>query len=318
LLAHTLLLIFALLALGLLLQRLLPAPAKAAAWLNALVLYACLPAAVLRFAPRVAIDASALAIVAIPWLLLLATLPLVSATTRWLRLRRDEHAVLLLTVALGNTSFLGYPLVRALRGDAAMPHAVLYDQLGAFLMLSTFGLWVLARYGHAARAGGSGDAAAGVAPPGFAAMALRVLRFPPFLALLFGFGLMPAEPPAIVALLLRWLSDAMLPIAMLAIGLGLQLRLPRDELRPLAAGLTLKLVAIPLLSVPIALSLGLHGPAFDVAVLESAMPPMITAAALAMSQRLAPGLAAAMAAHGLVLSLLTVPLWAWGLRTLAG
>lgn len=315
-LADTLLLISALLALGLLLQRWLPAPVKAATWLNALVLYACLPAAVLRFAPRVVFDTSVLAIVAIPWLLLLLTLPMVAAATRWLRLRRDEQAVLLLTVGLGNTSFLGYPLVRVLRGDAAMPHAVIYDQLGAFLMLSTFGLWVLARYGHTAQCEGGREAAADDSPPTLAAIAWRVLRFPPFLALLFGFGAMPAEPPPLVALLLQGLSEAMLPVAMLAIGLSLQLRLPRDELRPLAAGLALKLVAIPLLSLPLALALGLRGLAFDVAVLESAMPPMITAAALAISHRLAPSLASAMAAYGVLLSLLTVPLWAWLLRVI--
>src|SRR3546814_6428673 len=71
----------------------------------------------------------------------------ISLSTRWLHLARDKHAVLLLTVVLGNTSFLGYPLVRALLGESALPYAVVYDQFGAFMLLSTFGLYVLARYG---------------------------------------------------------------------------------------------------------------------------------------------------------------------------
>jgi predicted permease len=44
-------------------------------------------------------------------------------------------------------------------------------------------------------------------------------------------------------------------------------------------------------------------------VLESAMPPMITAGALAISHRLAPGLAAALVGYGTVLALLSLPLW---------
>jgi predicted permease len=49
----------------------------------------------------------------------------------------------------------------------------------------------------------------------------------------------------------------------------------------------------------------------DVAVFETAMPPMITAAALAISHRLAPDFAAALVGYGTVVSLLTLPLWVW-------
>ena len=46
-------------------------------------------------------------------------------------------------------------------------------------------------------------------------------------------------------------------------------------------------------------------------VLESAMPTMITAAALAISHQLAPRLAAALGGYGILLSLATLPMWAW-------
>jgi len=48
-----------------------------------------------------------------------------------------------------------------------------------------------------------------------------------------------------------------------------------------------------------------------VAVLESAMPPMITAAALLASARLAPALGSALVAWGVVISAITVPAWLW-------
>jgi len=294
-------LILAMLALGLAFQYLRVLPENAAEVLNKVVLYVCLPAAVLRYAPRLSLDAGVLAVAAVPWLLLAATVGLVTLASRLLKLRRDEHAVLLLCVALGNTSFLGYPLVRALLGEAGLPYAVIYDQFGAFLILSTFGLYVLARYG-------------GDREPTARDIARRIATFPPFLALVFGLSLMPAQPPAWIDGGLQRLADALLPLVVLAIGLGLKLKLPRDELRPLAAGLLLKLAVMPLLAMGLAMLLGLEGMRHDTVVLESAMPPMITAAALAISHRLAPGLASALVGYGILISLATLPAWAWLLR----
>lgn len=290
-------LVLAMLVLGYVFQRLRVLPEGSAQTLNLVVLYVCLPAAVLRYAPRLQLEPALLGVAAVPWLLLGASVVLVGAMTRWLRLRRDEHAVLLLTVALGNTSFLGYPLTRALIGEHALPYAVVYDQFGAFLILSTFGLWVLAHYG-------------GEHAPSVRSIALRVLKFPPLWALLVGFTVMPAQPPGWIANGLQLLSASLLPLAMLAIGLSVRLSLPRDELKPLAAGLVLKLAVLPALSVALVPLLGLTGAMARATVLESAMPSMVTAGALAISHGLAPRLAAAMVGYGLLLSLLTLPLWA--------
>jgi predicted permease len=68
---------------------------------------------------------------------------------------------------------------------------------------------------------------------------------------------------------------------------------------------------LPLLAWPLSLAFGLEGERLQANVLESAMPTMITAAALAISHRLAPRLAAAMVGYSILLSLLTLPLWAW-------
>jgi predicted permease len=290
-------LVLAMLALGYLFQRLRVLPGDAAQTLNLVVLYVCLPAAVLRYVPRLHLEAALLGVVAVPWLLLGATVLVVGALSRWLGFRRDEHAVLLLTVALGNTSFLGYPLTRALVGEHALPYAVVYDQFGTFLILSTFGLWVLARYG-------------GEEAPSLRQMALRVAKFPPLWALVAGFTVMPAQPPAWLDNGLQRLADALLPLAMLTIGLSVRLTLPRDELKPLLTGLALKLAVMPALALLLVPLLRLHGEMARTTVLEAAMPPMVTAGALAIAHGLAPRLAAAMVGYGLLLSLLTLPLWA--------
>ncbi|MGH8027972.1 MAG: AEC family transporter [Pseudoxanthomonas sp.] len=289
-------LILTMLALGMGFARLKLLPANAAETLNLVVLYVCLPAAVLIYVPRLHVDGSLAGVIATPWLLAAATLLLAALATRLFGLRRDEHAVLLLCVTLGNTSFIGYPMVRALLGEHALPYAVVYDQFGTFVLLSTFGLYVLAKYG-------------GDQPPTAKEILLRIARFPPVWALVLGLTAMPEQPPQWIAAALQKLADALLPLVMLAVGLSIQLRLPRDEVKPLAIGLLLKLLAMPALALLLALLFGMRGEMLQVSVLESAMPTMITAGALAIAHNLAPRLAAALVGYGILFSLITLPAW---------
>ncbi|MFT4249495.1 MAG: AEC family transporter [Pseudomonas sp.] len=297
-------LILAMLALGLLFARLRALPENTADVLNRVVLYLCLPASVLTYVPRLHLDVSVAGLVALPWLLAAVAMGLVWLSTRLFGFRREEHAALLMCVVLTNSSFIGFPMVRALLGDAALPYAVVYDQFGTFVLLSSFGLYVVARY--------SGDT-----PPSARQVALRMLSFPPLWALLVAATLMPAQPPAWIGAALKSLADAMLPLVMLAVGFSLRLRLPLDELGPLGVGLLLKLLVMPVLALPLAWALGLQGLMLRTGVLETAMPTMITAAALTIAHRLAPRLAAAMVGYSILLSLLTVPAWAWLLQRLA-
>lgn len=296
-------LMLGMLALGMAFARLRVLPGNAAETLNRVVLYVCLPAAILIHVPRLRFDLSLLGLVLVPWALAAATWLALRLLAPRLQLRRDEHAVLLLCTMLGNTSFIGYPMVQALLGAQALPYAVVYDQFGTFVMLSTLGLVVLARYG-------------GEHPPTRREIALRIARFPPMWALAFGLTLMPEQPPAWIASALERLAGVLLLLVMLAVGLTIQLRLPRDEIAPLATGLLLKLALLPALSLGLALGVGLRGDVLQVAVLESAMPPMITAAALAISHGLAPRLAAALVGYGIVLSLATLPAWTFLLQRL--
>ena len=114
-------LILAMLALGMVFARFRALPENAAQVLNQVVLFVCLPAAILTYVPRLHMDASLIGVAATPWLLAAATLALVTLASRLFNFRRDEHAVLLICVALGNSSFIGYPMVRALLGEHALP-----------------------------------------------------------------------------------------------------------------------------------------------------------------------------------------------------
>jgi len=288
--------ILVLLAIGSLLRVWRLVPDSAPETLNIVAIYVCMPAAILLNVPRLSFERELVGLIAIPWLALVAGVALVLVLARVLRWDRPSTACLLMEVPMGNTAFIGYALIPALAGTQAMRYAVVYDQFGTFLILASFGLFVLALYGGGAR-------------PSLAAIVRRVLGFPPFLALLFGLTLMPADPPAAVAGPLQLLSGALLPIVVLALGMQLRLKLPRRYLVPLGVGIAAKLVLLPALALALCAAFGLGGDLRAVAVFQTAMPTMMTTGALLSMAGLAPELAAAMVGYTTVLSMLTLPLW---------
>lgn len=270
-------------------------PDGAAEALNLFVLWVCLPALVLARVPGLELRPELAALVLVPWTVALLVGGCVLLLGRVLAWPRAVTGCLLLLATLGNTSFLGFPLVTALLGPEQVGPAAVYDQFGTFLLVSSLGVVVLALYGGQQR-------------PTLAATLRRIVLFPPFLALLLALLLRSPLPPAAQAVA-EQLAAPLLPLVAFALGLKLQLRLPPGRWTPLAAGLALKLLLMPLLAWGLLLALPVTPQVLAVGVLEAAMPPMFTAAALAMAARLEPELAAAMVGYGLVLGLATVLAW---------
>jgi predicted permease len=295
-LAATFAFVLLLLALGRVLRWRGLVPESAPDALNAVALYVCLPAAIFLYAPKLTLSADLVGVVAVPWLLLLASCAVVWIAGKVARIERGDRAVLLLQIPLGNTSFLGYSLIPALAGAEALRFAVIYDQLGSFVMLSSFGLAVIA-----AHSGGVRPTPAGVLR--------RMLGFPPFVTLLLALSVVPAQLPGPIEAMLKPLSAALLPMVGLAIGMQLKLALPRRQLLPLALALGGRLLLMPALALGLCALFGIGGDARMAVVLEAAMPGMITSAALAAMAGLAPELAAATIGYGIVLSMASLPFW---------
>lgn len=283
------------LAAGWLCRRFDAFPEDGAEALNRFVLWICLPALVLARVPGLALRAELLALAVAPWVVSALVAALVLLLARMLDWPRRVTGCLLLLAVLGNTSFLGFPLVSALRGAEFVPLAAVYDQFGTFMLVSSYGLWVIATYGGGAR-------------PGWRTILRRVATFPPFLALVVAL-LLPAQLPAPLLAICEALAAPLLPLVAFALGLKLRLRLPAGRWTPLAAGLGLKLIAMPAACWLLLALLPVSHAVRDVAVLEAAMPPMFTAAALAIAADLEPELSAALVGYGLILGLLTVSAW---------
>ena len=286
--------IISLIVVGRLLSPLFPASAPEV--LNRVVIMLCLPALIFIHVPTLEASTALLPLVIVPWALLAVSVAMVLLLARWLSLKREAVAVLLLLLPLGNTSFLGFPLVEALLGEEQVRYAVVYDQFGSFLIVCTHALFVLAWFGSGER-------------PTMGDMAKRIVTFPPFIALVGALVLGNAWFPDWLMNLAHNFADMLLPLVTLAIGMSLHLRLVPEYRRPLVIGLLSKLLILPAVALGLIVLLGTRDDIARVALMEASMPPMITAAALLSSARLAPPLASALVAWGVLLSALTVPLW---------
>lgn len=271
-------------------------PDNAAATLNQVVITLCLPALIFIHVPTLEPSWELLPLALVPWALLAITIALVLLASRAFGWSRPVTAAMLVLIPLGNTSFLGFPLVEALIGREAVRFAVVYDQFGSFLIVCTHALFVLAWYGDGPN-------------PTAAAIARRIASFPPFLALIGALLLGNAWFPGWLAELVHTLAAMLLPLVTLAVGLQLKLKLVPEYRGPLLFGLAGKLLLLPALAWLLGRAFSVDGRIFDVLVLESAMAPMITAAALVSQARLAAPLASAMVAWGVMFSALTVPVW---------
>ena len=291
-------LILILIALGWLMARFRVLPREAPEVLNKVVISLCLPALIVIHLPGLQPTWSLLPLVLIPWTLLALTIVTVLPLARWLSLSREATAALLVLIPLGNTSFLGFPLIDALMGPEALPLAVVYDQFGSFLIVCTHVLFVVGWYGAGSN-------------PSLSSMLRRIVSFPPFLALVFALVLGNHWFPGWLEEITRRFADMLLPLVTLAIGMSLKLRLVSTDRVPLMIGLAGKLLVLPAAAMMLALLLNAESDVATVAVLESAMPPMITAAALLTGAGLAVRLAPALVAWGVLLSALTVPFWFW-------
>lgn len=276
--------------------------------LNTYVLWVCLPALTLAMGVKLPLEWGILLPASVAWFsFAVAALWVVLASKIW-RFDRATTGCLLLTAGLGNTSFVGFPLIRWLYGEDSLWIALLIDQPGSFLVLSTLGLMGAAYYAE-----GQGR------PIGeqFKAIAARIVRFPPFVcfALALFLNVQGWQWPSGVAAGLTAIAATLTPAALLAVGLQVQIKQMRAFKTPLAVGLVYRLGLAPLLVWGVYGGLvGVKGNLLGVSVLEAGMAPMITGSIVAAGMGLNPALASVMVSVGIAASLITVPTWYWVLQ----
>ena len=201
---------------------------------------------------------------------------------------------MVLVCGLGNTAFIGLPIVDILFGRENRLYAVVVDQ-STFVVLSTVGvLW-------AGFFGGSSIT--------IKSMLFRLLKFPPFVAFVVALFLNENSLTGIEKPLIH-LGNLMVPLAILSIGIQFKFLVKAIDYRAFISGLFYKMVFMPtILFILFFIILGKSGILYEVTFVECIMPPMITASIIANQYKLDGDLGNALVTYGIPISFGTTALW---------
>lgn len=288
---------------GILLKNVSRFPKSTGLSINLFIIYISLPALIFNKFPNtlgtINLSGDWWAPILMAWLMFFISWVVISIIGKNRNWSNAKMGALILTCGLGNTSFVGFPLLEALLGKESIGIGILADQPGSFLIVSSLGLFVAAKYS-------GGDAS-------FKKIMQRIFTFPPFLALLisvfwFWLGIPYADwlMPAF-----EKISMSLVPLALFGVGFLTDFRwhIIKKRLIPLSLGLILKLFIFPLIFYFLFIKIiSINHLYAEVTVLESAMATQITSAVVAAEFNLDTEIANLMVGLTIPISLLTVPL----------
>jgi predicted permease len=294
----SILLLFICLLLGIFFKKKKLLPANAHLVLNQFILNVSLPAMALYYLPKIKLSWQLLYPLSVAWIAFGLAFILFNIIGKWAGWSKKLIGCLILTAGLGNTSFVGIPVIQALYGEEGLKTLVIVDLPGTFMVLSTLGILVATQYANSHAS--------------WKSKLFKILQFPPFLAFLIGTGmmLMQWEFPQLLTDVFAKLMLTISPIALISVGFQLKIQKDSQHWPYLAMGLAYQLVLLPaIIFVLFVIIGGQSGIPIQVSIMEAAMAPMITAAIVAANYGLKPQLSAMMVGIGIPLSFITLALW---------
>ncbi|MFN3603818.1 MAG: AEC family transporter [Leptonema sp. (in: bacteria)] len=267
--------------------------------LNAFIIYISLPSLILLHIHSLKFEWSMIALMAMPWILFVVVYFLIVFLGKIFHWDRNLQGSLILTSGLGNTSFVGLPMIEAYYGKEYVSFGLLADQAGTFLVLSTLGMITATLYSQPS---GQNKILLG-------RLLKKVLVFPPFFVLMLTLFLNPLSYPDWFKEVLRNLGATLTPIALFSVGFQLRLQDFKGNQKYIFWGLFLKLIFSPLWIAFLYGFLDLPKEIYHISIFEAAMAPMITGGIVAINYNLNPPLVVLMLAIGIPLSFLTLPIF---------
>lgn len=291
-------LIVVFLLLGMYAQKLKFLPIDTAQYLNKYLIFVVLPALALKYLPQIEL---------IPQLALPIATAYISFGLSWLifgflgyRLnwKRSVTGCLIIVSGLANTSFVGFPIVQALYGKEAVKIALLIDQAGSFIIVSSIAVIVASIYSTTKKRKRD--------------ITKKILTFPPFIFFLVAMwmNITGYSFSGNLEKLLEGITATLTPVALTAVGLQVKINSNAIRSKFLWMGLGYKLFLIPLIIwILFKKIFFLDGLLLQVSVIETAMAPMITGSIIAITHDLEPKLASLLVGVGIPLSFISIGIW---------
>ena len=215
---------------------------------------------------------------------------------KMMRLNRVTLATFMIMATFGNTSFIGFSYIDAFYGQDYIVYGVIYDIFGSFLLLVSVGMIIITW--------GSGR------KNSILNISKSIFLFPPMIIFFITIFAKNFEVPKFIIYTSQNLGSTLVPIAMIAIGMKLELKHIFSRLHIVTVAVVLKMLIVPIIILFIfKYFYGVDETWVKVTLIEVAMPPMTMAAVLAIKGGLDEKIAINSLVLGVIVSLFTITLF---------
>ena len=215
---------------------------------------------------------------------------------KMMRLSRVTLATFMIMATFGNTSFIGFSYIDAFYGQDYIVYGVIYDIFGSFLLLVSVGMIIITW--------GSGR------KNSVLNISKSIFLFPPMIMFIITIFAKNFEIPKFLIYTSTNLGATLVPIAMIAIGMKLELKHIFTKLHIVTVAVVLKMLIIPIIVLFVfKYFYGIDETWVKVTIIEVAMPPMTMAAVLAIKGGLDEKIAINSLVLGVIVSLFTITLY---------
>lgn len=226
----------------------------------------------------------------------------IALLTAWLVFKKIKTTpavvgTMLLAATFPNATYLGLPVLEATLGEWAKTVAIQYDLLACTPFLLTVGILVARHYGTDLHKNNP-----------FA----ELVKVPPLWAAAIGITLNILDVPQTdwISGLLSTMSHGVIPLMLIAIGLGLSWpKQWKEHSRLMLPALVIQLALTPLIVWGLGYGFGIEQPLLTAIVLEAAMPCMVVGIVLCDRFNLDTQLYATTVTVSTMLSIVTLPVW---------
>ncbi|MFY7910593.1 MAG: AEC family transporter [Emticicia sp.] len=292
------------LSLGGILQRTKGFPKDAYLGLNAVIINICLPAITLLYTSEISFEANQLLVILTPYILFISSFIFFKIIAKSLHFDRSTTGALTITAGISSISFVGFPIFELLYGKAGVQMGILMSQAGSFVVCGTLGIMTASYYS--------------ASEPSVKSIAKSIFTFPPFVAFCVAvcLNVLDLHFPRYIGEILQKMGSPFTVLALLSVGLQINVSKANIAQKPLLLGLFFKLLVAPLIIFILYLillqqNMLLHENTWigKMCVVGAALGSMNTASIIAINHKLNPPLASLMIGISIPLSLITAVLW---------
>ncbi len=257
------------------------------------VIYFSLPAMVFVKIYPLTLDLKILNLICMFNTIILANLLLAFGVGKLFKLDKRTLATFMIVATFGNTSFIGFSYIDAFYGQDFVVYALIYDLFGSFLLVVSLGVFIINW--------GSGESVK------IKTVFKSVLFFPPIVMFFITVLAKFLPIPNFMMNTAQTIGATLVPLAMIAIGMKLEIKNIFYKFKITSLALFLKMIAMPIIvMILFSVFYTLNDTWSKVTILEVAMPPMTTAVILAIKGGLDERLAINALVIGVIASLATV------------